>query len=218
MDRLIVAWATTEPGRLADRLITLGFALSGRDRLVFPAAEIRLIQAEPNHEPDRLLDPRWEPAAPERASYPTHPNAVSDVAALGWATVDADRTSAAALVDPGSSFMAMPDDLQLGARVRGSLTRRPATLLLEPATEGRLAAALARAGEGPAALYLVAGEGGLARLAAAAQAVGGGSAVRPGPLGPALLLPGGPAWGPHLVVVAAHASELEAGTPGTIRP
>jgi hypothetical protein len=99
-------------------------------------------------------------------------------------------------------FESLPDDRQLGAFVRGSLARRPAILLLEPATEGRLAATLARAGEGPAALYLMAGGGGLARLASDVGAPGGRPIVLPGPLGPALLLSGGAPWGPHLLVVS----------------
>jgi hypothetical protein len=226
MDRLIVEWATTDPDGLTGRLTTLGFAMTGRDRLVFPAGEIRLIRVEPARAPDRLQAPRWEPAVPGSASRPGHANGVRDLAALGWATVDADRTSTAALDDPSFSFRSMPDDEHLGARVRGSLTQRPGTLVLEPATEGRLAATLARVGEGPVALYLVAGYRGLERLAAAVQAgVGGARAaaaraaagrvwpavdgagpaadgIRPGPLGPSLLLPGGGAWGPHLLVVA----------------
>jgi hypothetical protein len=240
VDRLLVTWAATDPGGLADRLRTLGFALAGRDRLVFPSGEVRLIRADERHAADRLLDPRWEPAAnlagsgasrgvtSGAASRPVHPNGVHDLAALGWATIDADRTTAATRSAADFSFTTLPDDEQLGARVRGSLERRPAMLVLEPATEGRLAATLVRGGEGPAALYLVAGVGGLERLAAtgwAAREVAAGAGVaaraagiRPGPLGPALLLPGGAAWGPHLLVVAAAPSAPEGRTAGTITP
>jgi hypothetical protein len=152
---------------------------------------------------------------------------VGDLAALGWATVDSDRATAATQPDADFSFTTLPDDEQLGARVRGSLDPRPAILVLEPATEGRLAASLVRGGEGPAAIYLVAGGGGLERLATgwAAREVAAGAgvdagtaAIRPGPLGPALLLPGGAAWGPHLLVVAAAATAPEGRAAGTITP
>ena len=241
MDRLLVTWAATDPDALAGRLRTLGFAIAGRDRLVFPSGEVRLVRADRRHAADRLLEPRWEPAAKGAdsgaasggASGPVHPNGVGDLAALGWATVDADRATAATQRDADFSFTTLPDDEHLGARVAGSLDRRPATLVLEPATEGRLAATLVRGGEGPAALYLVAGAGGLERLVAAgwaarevpagagaaagARVAVGAAAIRPGPLGPALLLPGGVAWGPHLLVVAAAAT-AEGRTAGTITP
>ena len=248
MDRLLVTWAATDPDALAGRLRTLGFAIAGRDRLVFPSGEVRLVRADKRHAPDRLLEPRWEPAANRAASGatsgvtsgatsgatsravsgPVHPNGVGDLAALGWATVDADRATAAIRSDADFSFTTLPDDEHLGARVRGSLDQRPATLVLEPATEGRLAASLVRGGEGPAALYLLAGAGGLERLAAAGWAArevavgagvaAGAAAIRPGPLGPALLLPGGAAWGPHLLVVAAAPTAPEGRTAGTITP
>lgn len=211
-----MSWATADPDRLAARLTSLGFALPDRRLLAFPAGEIRLILA-PGRPPERLLHPRWEPASAGRVAQARHPNGVSDLVALGWATVDADRASAAAQADSGTLFTPLPDDRHLGARVRGSSAREPATLLLEPATEGRLAATLARAGEGPAAVYLAAGNAGLAHLAAALGSTGR-AVVRRGPLGPALLLPGGAAWGPHLLVVSPPGTALDARTPGTITP
>jgi hypothetical protein len=73
-----------------------------------------------------------------------------------WATVDLDRSVAA----EGLPAEKLPDDPLLGARVR--LVRPPtgpAIALVEPSTEGRLAALLARQGEGPAGHYLEAPEG-----------------------------------------------------------
>jgi hypothetical protein len=153
VDRLLVTWAATDPDGLASRLRALGFAIAARDRLVFPSGEVRLVRADKRHAPDRLLEPRWEPAANRAASgaasgatsgvasgavpEPVHPNGVGDLAALGWATVDADRATAATWSDADFSFTTLPDDEHLGARVRGSLDQRPATLVLEPATEGR---------------------------------------------------------------------------------
>jgi hypothetical protein len=218
-ERLVVTWATPDPDRLATRLSALGFAVSGRDRLVFPAGEVRLTHADANHEADRLLEPRWESGTPGAASGPVHPNAVGDVVALGWATVDADRAIAATQAGADRSFTRLPDDEHLGALVHASLTKKPATLVLEPVTEGRLAATLARGGEGPAAVYVAAGIGSLDRLAAAVRAaVGAPAAVRPGPLGPSLLLPLGAAWGPHVLVVAADAPAPQGRAAGTITP
>ena len=143
---------------------------------------------------------------------------------IGWATVELER----AAVDLASAFAAArvpqpdwspaPRDAHLGATAwvgatawfgaagppRGlSDPEIPAVILLEPDTEGRLAATLARFDEGVAAIYLelpraaVPGEPppayavDMARLGAAA----------PGPLGPARIVLARPAWGPHIVVV-----------------
>ena len=73
------------------------------------------------------------------------------LAALGWATVDAERL-AAALGKPLSDE-AHPDPA-LGATGFGVESASLPLVLLEPSTEGRIAAALARIGEGPVALYL----------------------------------------------------------------
>lgn len=73
------------------------------------------------------------------------------IAALGIATVDAERWCAEHdLPAPAPG----PDEPALGARSahigRGAIP----TVLLEPSTEGLLAAALARHGEGPVCVYL----------------------------------------------------------------
>ena len=107
---------------------------------------------------------------------------------VGWATIDLDR------LGPG---VELPDDDLLGARVRRLDETR---LALEPATEGRLAAALARHGEGPLVLYVIAETGDVGDLALTSPANG--------PLGRQRLVLGGPIGGPHLVVVA----------PATIEP
>jgi len=205
-----VSWATAEPDRLAARLAALGFTLIDRRVLAFPHGEVRLVPLASGQGRERLVDPRWERSTGETHTRPGHANGVSDIVALGWATVDADRASATAPLDRADAFAPLPDDRHLGARVRGSMAREPATLLLEPSTEGRLAATLARLGEGPAALYLVAGSGQLAAVVisgmsahvCAMGAAANRAGVRLGPLGPAVLLPGAPAWGPHLLVVA----------------
>jgi hypothetical protein len=77
--------------------------------------------------------------------------------AVGWATVDAERT----LAEWGTDAELSPDaDLErtsLGARAWLVDPAGLAIVVLEPSTEGRLAAALARHGEGPCALYVTAG-------------------------------------------------------------
>jgi hypothetical protein len=147
------------------------------------------------------------------------------LAGLGWATVELDRAAdelgmwLGEAPDPDAPDAADP---LLGARARvrdaGGLPG-DAVLLLEPSTEGRLAAALARDGEGPAALYLRPAAG-LGAWAAAARPRGVTlSARRVGPLGGSVLVAGGPVAGPHLVIVdtpAAPASRTPAA--GTIAP
>lgn len=128
----------------------------------------------------------------------------------GWATVELDRgerefaaaLTATGLVDPGVE--AAPDDEALGASCR--LLRDASgrvTVLLEPNTEGLLAAALARHGEGSVVRYLVADVDASARV----RAAGFRSATEhAGPLGPQRLVLGGPRWGPFLVLVRAVAT------------
>jgi hypothetical protein len=147
------------------------------------------------------------------------------LAALGWATVELDRAAdelgmwLGDAPDPDAPDAADP---LLGARARvrgaGGLPGE-VVLLLEPFTEGRLAASLARDGEGPAALYLRPSAG-LRAWAADARARGVTlSARRLGPLGGAALVAGGPAAGPHLVFVDTR-SRGASRTPaaGTIAP
>ena len=133
--------------------------------------------------------------------------------AIGWATVELDR-AVAELADstgvPAERFAIGGDDELLGARCRvavGALAEGHSLITLEPATEGRLAATLARYGEGPAVIWLA-----IADLSAASAATGGAgrtfSSARSGPLGIERLLLGGPIHGPHRLLV---------GAPGTIR-
>ena len=74
----------------------------------------------------------------------------SAVVAVGWATVDLER-SAAALPDIDFDFA--PDDEALGGRALIGHPGAVALVLLEPSTEGRLAGTLARNGEGIAVFY-----------------------------------------------------------------
>lgn len=116
--------------------------------------------------------------------------------ALGLATVDLERAADAL----GGLVERLPDDRLLGARA--ARPAEPGILLLEPATEGRLAAALARRGEGPAAVYLEVDERRLAEVAARLREQGETMTEGAGPFGRQHLVRGGPPWGPGLVLVA----------------
>lgn len=142
-----------------------------------------------------------DPEGLDRLLDAVRPRSVVD----GWATVELDRGERVASSSLAASGLAVtsiepaPDDDSLGARAR--ILRQPdgrTTLVLEPSTEGLLAAALARHGEGNVVRYLLADEAAPAR----ARDAGFGLTVeRAGPLGPQRLVLGGPRWGPFLVLV-----------------
>jgi hypothetical protein len=133
---------------------------------------------------DRLgdgIDRVLEAAAPRRAC-------------VGWATVELDRAERD-LADATTPRTA-PDleDPLLGARARVT----GEVLLLEPSTEGLLAAALARHGEGPLALYVVAAPQAVDRVRAAGFVL---SSPAIGPLGLERRVLTGPHDGPFLLLV-----------------
>lgn len=119
---------------------------------------------------------------------------IAELVAVGLATVDLDRLSGRL----GGEWLPVARDPLLGATTR-RLAVGPgpggdvAVLLLEPDTEGPLAAALARFGEGLAAIYVRPG------------GPTGGRIEATGPFGPARLVPG-PAWGPHVVALEPRAT------------
>lgn len=138
--------------------------------------------------------------------------------ALGWATVElgrAERAFTEAFASSIGGAEDAPDDILLGARCRLIRTGAPGVpmvILLEPFTEGRLAASLARHGEGPAAIWVRADPLQVVTAAAAGRPE---PAVRrsiaaPGPFGTEVLLLDGPPSGPHRLLVLAE--------PGTITP
>jgi hypothetical protein len=126
-----------------------------------------------------------------------------------WATVDLDRILDRFLVAEGLPSEARPDDELLGARV--ALVRRPSghpIAILEPATEGRLAALLARNGEGMVGLYIEAPEA-LERLTDRSTESGRRfSRVASGPFGREALAEL-PAPGPLVVLVEASAGTID---------
>ena len=128
------------------------------------------------------------------------------VIAVIWATVDMDRV----LAGIGLPAEALADDPLLGAAVRlvRPLEGEPIALV-EPTTEGVIALTLARSGEGLVGQYVLA-VGGLAGLVARAAAAGiDVKSAESGPFGPSVLVLGGPAAGPHVVLVTDPAGTID---------
>lgn len=139
------------------------------------------------------------------------PVAVRPVA-VGWATVDVARTAAdLAAAGGGTVRPAAPDGL-LGATVAVVLPAAhgtnptpvsgPALVLLEPATEGRLAEALARWDEGASVLYLGPLDGDLGSALERLAAAGVRTTSGRGPFGAAAVIQDGRATRPLLMLVA----------------
>jgi hypothetical protein len=126
--------------------------------------------------------------------------------AVGWATVELERAVeelAEALQIPSPRFVEAPGSRSLGARclvADGALRAGVSLALLEPDTEARLAATLARHDEGPVALWLAVRD---LTQAAATLHRAGRSVTRPqlGPFGLERLLLEGPIHGPHRLLV-----------------
>ena len=149
---------------------------------------------------------------------------------IGWGTVELERAAEELANAFAAARLPTPDwapatrDAHLGASAWVGATawfgaqgaprgldgpEMPSVVLLEPDTEGRLAATLARFDEGVAAIYLAAPEESPDQPGAGAPdepypldrtRVG---AAAPGPLGPARMVLARPAWGPHVITVAA---------------
>ena len=121
---------------------------------------------------------------------------------VGWGTIELERAVRSARRTGGAPVTPVPapDDEHLGGRC---VVIRPegsdeVVILLEPFTEGLLAAALARHGEGLVVTYVLSDHDASARLRAAGIGL---SAEAGGPLGPGRLVLGGDRWGPHVVAV-----------------
>jgi len=107
---------------------------------------------------------------------------------VGWATVDTDRTLADLAPDGDLTFGPALDEPALGASARVAWSGGTAILVLEPSTEGRLAAALARRGEGIACFYVAGSEPtGSSRLTALGR--------------PGRILAHDRPWGPYVLLV-----------------
>ena len=147
--------------------------------------------------------------ATEAVSAARLPDGAGRLVAVGWATVETDRAIgelARALGIAASSFRVAPPSAALGASCLVADVPLPgdvALAVLEPATEGRIAAGLARWDEGPLVAWYAAGDPGHDPVAT--TTVGAGP---PGPFGLERLVGRDPLTGPHRLVVAE---------PGTIR-
>lgn len=135
--------------------------------------------------------------------------------AIGWATVELDRAAtelAGALGLGLAVFEPAARSPTLGCACRvalDALGKGRSIVLIEPDTEGRLAATLARHGEGPSVAWLETHD---PDAAAAALRIAGVavSTERDGPLGPERLLVVGPIHGPHRLLVGRPAGTIRA--------
>jgi hypothetical protein len=128
------------------------------------------------------------------------------VTAVGWATVELDRAVlelGAALRIPAGRFAEAPDSPSLGARclvVADALPGGVSLAVLEPKTEGRLAATLARHDEGPVAVWLAVED--LANVVAILRRARTHlSQPQAGPFGSERLMLDGPVHGPHRLLI-----------------
>jgi hypothetical protein len=128
-------------------------------------------------------------AAAENASEVASELAPARIVGVGWATVEAERAFAELDGRLGSALWSPVDrDALLGA---SAWRRMPSPdgstdlFVLEPDTEGRLAASLARFGEGVAAVYVQ------------------GAAAGAGPVSAPRIVPVNPRWGPYVIVRGA---------------
>ena len=215
-DVVKLRWECVDLAATARRLASCGFLVFPAGAFALPSLQVTFGRSGDGADRLRLVDRDVDAPAPAATSV--HANGIIDLVAVGWATVDTDRF----LAGTGQVLWERAaDDPHLGALAHRTVADTgTAAVLLEPNTEGLLAATLARHGEGPVALYLRAGAGGLSGLAAVVRAAGGStSAVRDGPLGASVLLAGGPVSGPHLIALRPTADAGGDGRPaGTIRP
>ncbi len=221
----VVRWALPDPSIVAAVLARIG--LSGRSRREPAADDERLVplanawlsleRAAGARSPWGRLVAVDRGGGRLRRPAPAHaaPGDGVRLVGIGWATVDVARSASelgARRLDP------RPPDEALGAHAaratdfvpdenpeedRSWLVNGPELVLLEPSTEGRIAASLARFGEGPAALYIA------PSVVRAGALTGRPSAPTAGPFGRQHLVVGGPVEGPHLVLVDGN-------RPGTI--
>jgi len=144
------------------------------------------------------------------------PDGAGRLVAVGWATVETDRAVdelADALGIAPTSFHAALPSAALGASclvLDVPLPGDVALAVLEPATEGRIAAGLARWDEGPLVAWYAAAEPESEPDGVDVATVPGVSAAsgRVGPFGPERLVGRDPLTGPHRLLVDG---------PGTIR-
>lgn len=228
-----LTWQAREPAALAGELARRLEVTARPGGLVPGARLLRLGTAELEVRPWIREGPADGPRASGRLMLEPVPDGEEPPAddardpvvlvGLGWATVELDRAEVELemwLGPPAGGPGGAPLDEHLGARARlraGAGLPGAWTVLLEPSTEGRAAASLARDGEGPCALYLRPAAGLDAWVDAARErGVTSGSRAE-GPFGAQVLLAAGPA-GPHVIVTEGRSPVTETAPPGTIEP
>ena len=226
-----LTWQSAEPAALAaDLWRRLGWAVAAESRggtFVLPLgdAEVEVVpwrRESPSDAPSsdgRLVFEPIEGGAPDPVVHGPPP---LRLAGIGWSTVELDRAEIeleAWLAGPPPD----PDDdghePHLGARARVRVTSGlpgDALVLLEPVTEGRVAASLARDGEGPCAIYVWPPGGLDAWLEGARDRRVTASAVHPGPFGRSVLLPPATMAGPFVIVVEHGRPSSGRASPATI--
>lgn len=136
-------WRAADPDAVVALLESLGLSLCDGNAPLGPVV-LSVVVSE-GEDVDRL-----EVGGDAREHAIPAPGGVL-LSALGWATVDAERLAA----QLGKPLVGEPQpDPALGAIGYRVASASLPLVLLEPATEGRIAAALGRLGEGPVALYL----------------------------------------------------------------
>ncbi len=235
-----LTWQAKDPSALAAELARRLLVPARPGGLVAGARLLRLGTAElevrpwvregPDDTPRAAGRLMLEPVPDGEDPPPEAPAGSPDPLVLlgfGWATVELDRAEAdldmwlgPPPAPPAAGASAPPVDEHLGARAR---LRESAgmpgtwTVLLEPSTEGRAAASLARDGEGPCALYLRPADG----LDAWADAARGRgitvSGRREGPFGAQVLLASATA-GPHIIVTEGRSQVSALAPASTIAP
>lgn len=229
-DEPVIEWRAADPAAAAARLsVLLGRTMEVGVPCRLGPAWLRVDPA-PGTREERLalIAPRATAGAPPTRARPgaAPPRSADEptIVAIGWATIDLDRAASSVLAEArphdgrATASLSRPGahwDESLGARSR-FLPGHPGGLpvvLLEPSTEGRLAASLARFGEGPAALYVRVGSVPLRsvaeRIGRSGLAVG---RVDLGPLGEQLLAPSSRPWGPHVLLVGPDDRPLQVAT------
>lgn len=187
-------WRTEDPDGTAFRLASTvgarvdeaGTGPTGQRELVVPLAGGSVVIVASDGVDRLALDERASGPGPEP---PAALRGAPSLLGVAWATVDTDRALpgiASALGITPATFAPGTADECLGATARVAPLGTLVVAVLEPSTEGRLAAVLARCGEGPCGIY----------VASASSA-----ATRPGPLGPAWLAMAERPWGPFVLAV-----------------
>ncbi len=197
LEPLRLAWLSADRPGLERWLARIGLVPDANHTLRWAAGSARLVDS-PDGAERLVLEPDPSAAAPAPADRPS--DAAFELLGVGWATVEIDR---AATEFPMAAFTEAPDDPLLGAFARRSVGDGR-LVMLEPSTEGRLSATLARWGEGLVALYLASrgddrpfsGDGNAGTAVV--------STVREGPFGPSVILLGGPITGPHVILVVGR--------------